>query len=229
MATKKELISETILQVTQSSPSDDLSLDERQIAFWATYVLNSLVATEVNSKIERGENIPAIYIKTAQCEPMEVEDNDCSDGCQDRIYAELDEEVLVVNKDSGIVRVITDEGDLITKGFPQTMDMLRYMPFAKPSLENPIYYLQGTKVFVEGFKAVDLPFNKLHISYIPKQDVSTLDDDDTVLASDLVLPQLIGSLVSIAKQELYGSMPDQANDGVDVKQPNYLIQARNPE
>src|SRR6185369_5113976 len=103
MATKAQLISDVMLQVYAGTPSDDANLEEREVAFWLGFHVNQLVATELNSKLARGEQFPAVYKKRASCEVLTVEDIECGDDCQDRVYALLSEDVLTVNKDAGII------------------------------------------------------------------------------------------------------------------------------
>lgn len=228
MATKAQLISDVLLQVYEGAPSDDANLEEREIAFWLSFHLNQLVATELNSKLAKQEQFPSVYKKRASCEVLTVEDIDCGDDCQDRVYAELSEDVLTINKDAGIIRVITDDGDIVTKTSIESIDILRYMPFAKPSTENLVYLREGKRIYIEGLKSVDVPFNKLNVDYIPKQDLLTMSNSDEVLVSDLVLPQLIDLTVQRAKQEIYGSQQDLTNNGVDDSQPVYHTQIANP-
>jgi len=228
MATKSEFISTVFLQVYEGAPSDDANLEEREVAFWGTFHLNQLVANELNEKLKRGEQFPSVYKKRAACEVLSIEEAQCGDGCQDRVYVQLPEDVLTINKDAGIVRVTTDEGDLVTKGSTETLDILRYMPYAKPSNENLVYYRESAKIFVEGIKNADVPFNELNVVYIPKQDIAALGNDDEILASDLVLPQLIDLVVQRAKMELYGSQQDVANDGTDGVTTKYHELIKNP-
>lgn len=219
--TVEQFVSDISLQVYQAAPSDDAELDPRQIKFWGSYFLNMLVATECNSKIARDEQIPVIYKKRTTCKVPEQEDIDCTDDCNDRVFVTLPEAVLTLNKDAGIIRVSTDEGDMVTKMSVETIDMMEHMPYARPSLENLIYYRQGQLLFVKGFKPVDLPFTELNIDYIPKQDLLELENTDEVLVSDLVLPQLIAMTVDQAKRELYGTQQDPGNDGQDNKKQLY--------
>jgi hypothetical protein len=228
MPTKAQLVSDVILQVYEGAPSDDANLEADQVAFWLTYYLNQLVATELNEKLKRGEMFPSVYKKRASCEVLAVEASDCNDACQTRVYATLDEEVLTINKDAGIMRVTTDEGDVVLKASVETLDMLRYMPWAKPSSENLVYLREGSKIYVEGMKSVDVPFNEINVDYIPKQDVYAMADTDTVLVSDLVLPDLIDLTVRKAKLEIYGSQQDVTNDGIDNSAPTYHEQIANP-
>lgn len=228
MATKAQLISTVFLQVYEGAPSDDANLEEREVAFWLTLHLNQLVATELNEKLKRGEPFPSIYKKRASCEVLTLEDIDCGDDCQDRVFTELTEDILTINRDAGVLRVITDEGDIVLKASIETLDFLRYMPFAKPSSENLVYVREGKKFYIEGMKGVDVPFSKLNIDYIPKQDLSSMAETDEVLVSDLVLPELIDLTVQRAKQEIYGSQQDLANNGVDDSTPVYHTQIANP-
>jgi hypothetical protein len=207
MATKTEILSDIQLQLLQSAPTDDSELELSQIAFWVDQFLNALVTNEINSKLIKSEQIPSIYIKRESCIVGEVEDTECSDDCEDRIFVELEEDVLTLNKDWGIIRVETSEGDTIR--------------FAKPSENNLLYSRQGTKIFIEGIKEPDLNFDKINVWYVPKQNVSTLSDSDEVLVSDLVLPQLIQAVVEVGRHELYGTQADVSQDGQDVKSQNY--------
>lgn len=228
--TKKELISDVILQLTQSDPSDDLALDERQIAMWLTYHANAIVTTELNSKLAKNEMIPSIYVTREECIVSDLEDTDCGDDCQDRISVSLLGDPLTLNDDGGIVMVQTDDGDQVLKAGSITMIMLfRSMRFARPSSENLVYYRQGTKIYIEGMPLSDIPFDKFHVWYVRKQDYTTASDSTQILVSDLVLPALIDSIVQRGKMELYGGQVDRANDGVDPKSPVYHTAIQNPE
>lgn len=226
--TKEQFISDVELQVYQGQISDDAELSKDQIAFWGSYNLNMLVANELNEKLKRGEFFPAVYKKRASCEVLTKEDVDCADDCGDRVFAELDEEVLSINKDAGIMRVITDEGDIVLKASVETLDFLRYMPFSKPDTENLVYIREGNKIYIEGLKPVDIPFNKINVDYVPRQNMLTMANTDTILVSDMVLPQVIDLTVQRAKMELYGSQADKENDGVDYKDTVYHTAIANP-
>jgi hypothetical protein len=226
--TKQQIISDVILQLTQASPSDDLELEEDQVAFWVTYSLNMLVAIEINSKLSKRESIPSVYIKKASCKVAEVEDTECTDDCADRIFVELEDGILTLNDDAGIIEIETDQGDMVKKASVETLHMFKHLRFAKPSEENLVYTHEGSKIYIEGLKAVDLPFDKLNIWYVPQQNLLDLADTDEVLASDLVLPQVIDLAVERGKFELYGTQPDTENDGVDYKKTMYHTAISNP-
>ena len=220
--TKKQLVFDALMQLTQASPSDDVEVSEKQLAFWLSYELNRLVAAEINSKTAKGEMIPSIYIKRTELEVAELEEEDGVNEEDERIFVQLTEEPLTLNKGAEIVLVETDEGDEVKRSDIQLSKQLKHLRFAKPYLENLVYYRQSPlNLYVEGFKPVDLPFNKLFVYYVPKQDLLTMSDDDEVLVSDLILPEVINSTVQRGMLELYGTQPDVSNDGSDVKDARY--------
>ena len=228
--TKAQIISDVILQLTQANPSDDLSLDDAQVAAWLTYVANLLVAAEINSKLALNEMVPSIYITREECVLGETEDTDCGGDCQDRIAIELDNEVMTLNNDGGIVMVQTEDGDQVLKaGSINNIILFRNMRFSKPSGENFVYYRQGNKIYIEGMKFNDIPFDKFHVWYVKKQNYMTASDSTEVVVSDLVLPSLISAIVQLGKMELYGTQVDVANDGVDKKDTVYHTAIQNPE
>lgn len=211
MPTKRQLIYDTLMQISQAAPSDDIEISEKQVAFWLSYELNRLVTVELNEKTKRGEPFPAVYVKRSDLEVGEVGD----DG---RIYVELDEEPLALNKQAGILTVITDQEDEIKRSDLQSIQSLKHLRFAKPSFENPLYYHQyPNHLYIVGFGEVDLPFNEVAIFYVPRQDLLTMDDDEEVLVSPIILPDVISATVDRGMAELYGGQQDTANDGSDSK------------
>jgi hypothetical protein len=224
MPTKAQLISDIELQVYQGAISDDANLEKTQVAFWISEAINALAANEINEKIKRQEPIPACYIKRAELEVPELDEEDS------RIYLELEEDFLTVNKTMGIVRVITDEGDPILRASVETLDILNTLRWTKASENNIIFYPQAPRrLYLEGLKEVDLPFNSVYVFYVPKQDVEALADTDEVLVSDMTLPLVVQTVVAKAKAEIYGGQEDKNNNGVSDAQPIYHQQIRQPE
>lgn len=214
--TVQQLLGDVILQVYEGSPSDDNSLDERQVLFWLSYHLNELVTQECNRKIKKDEAIPPIYTKRAAYQPIDIETNPAGTP-QDRLFVTLDDQVLALWKDAGIIRVTTSDGNIVTRVNLADLNMLLYMPFACPTAENPVFYRQAEKIYLVGFKDVDAPFEELNVDYVPKQDLTTASLTDEVLVSDETLPRIIDLTVQRAKLEIYGTTSDEENDGTDKK------------
>jgi len=56
----------------------------------------------------------------------------------------------------------------------------------------------------------------------------TMDDEDEVLISDQLVPVLVDAVVQRGKLELYGTQPDESNNGRDNKAPVYHTQIASP-
>jgi hypothetical protein len=228
--TKLELISDVILQLTQSSPSDDLALDSRQIAEWLTYHANLIIATEINSKLALSEMIPSIYQTHEMCRVLELEDVECGGDCEDRVKLTVTYPVMTLNNDGGVIMLQTYDGQQILKaGDISKLMLLRQMRFAKPSDDNFVYYRQGQTFYIEGIPSNDLDGFDCHVTYVRQYDYSTAADSDQVVASELVLPIIIDRLVSHGKLELYGTQVDETSDGVDPKKLVYHQAVKNTE
>lgn len=228
MHTKERLISDIILQLTQGSPSDDLALEEEQVAYWLQYYLHDLIRREILDYQRKGQMIPPVYIRRDIALKLKEESVTDVDAVKQRIYAELVDDVLDLPRDGGIIRVLDYDRNLIQKTSVEELEHLRNLRFAKPSLNNILYYREGKKIFIEGFNTADISFNPVMVSFIPKQDVLALADNGEILITDQLVPILIDLCVQRGKLELYGSETDKANDGIDNKEIKYHTAIQNP-
>ena len=229
MVTKSQIISDIELQLYGGTISDDAAIEKSQIAFWASNFLNQFVANECNEHLKRGQYIPSVYQTQATIEVPILEELEDIDEDDERIYIELDEEVLTLNKDGGVLTLLDDQNNEFKKVDIQTLQMFKHTKFGKPSHDNILYYRQGNRIFLYGFKPVDIPFEAVQVWFVPKQNLLEMTDDQEVKVSDLVLPQVIAATVETGKLQLYGSQADKTNNAEDDSVPVYHQQIRRPE
>jgi hypothetical protein len=247
MTTKQKLIDDVILQLTQGSPSDDLQLEYNQVAQWATYHLNDLVAREVTGLLQKGYMIPPIYLKreeaAIQLVPVDPDQGDSlivtgnqplvgvnieEDAVKNRFYIDILGDILNLPKDRGLVQLLFDGVGLIYKISQENLMMLNDLRFARPRRKNMTYYRYGNRrIYLDGFGESHLG-KKVIVDYIPFQDVFTMDGEDEIKISDTLEPVLVDMLVQRGKLELYGTQVDTANDGTDNKQVQYHTAISNP-
>lgn len=228
MITKEDLVSDIVLQLTQSAPSKDLELEEEQVAFWIQYHLNDLIKKEILAEQAKGKKIPPIYIvREIDLELTEEEVEDISDINQ-RMYVELENEVLDLPNDDGVVKVLDYDLNSLGKTTTEDLEDTKHFRFAKPSTENPLFYREGKLIFIIGLNTADIEFNPFMVHYVKKQDVLTMTDTDEILITDQLIPILIDLCVQRGKLELYGTQADAENDGKDTKQPMYHLGIQNP-
>ncbi len=227
--TKEKLIGDVILKLTQAAPSQDLEIEEIQVAFWLTTEINFLMTQEVQKYLNQGKPIPPIYLTRETCNQLSEEDVTCVDEDKQRFYFELEGEVLDVENDGGIVQVLTDEYEEVFKANLELLPTLNQMRFTKPSSEILIWSRQGDLIFVEGLLDSDVDFNKIIVSYVSKQDIVAMNDTDVVILSDMLVPILIDRVVEQGKLELYGTQPDvDGNNSTDIKSLVYHRSIQNP-
>lgn len=226
--TKARIISDIELALLQSNPSDDSELEKDQIAQWVQYHLHDLIRQEVTAEMKKGNGVPPIYLIREEGLEMSEEDVEGIADSKQRFWVDLTEDVLDLPDDAGIVRVEDYDGNLIMKTNIEQLSMVRDLRFSKPTINNVLYYRIGKKVFVDGFNTGDSEFNPIIVYFVPKQDVTAMEDSDEIIISDQLIPILVDLCVQRGKLELYGTQVDIANDGTDTKQVQYHTAISNP-
>lgn len=226
--TKENLIGDVMLQLTQAVLTDDIAIEELQIASWATDYLNDLVRRECTAEMKKGKFIPAIYIVRETGLPLTEEAVADVDDEDQRMYLTLTGEVVDLPNEGGVVKVLDYDLNTISKTSTENLEVISDLRFAAPSSENPLYYLEGNKIFIKGFATSDLEFNDFMVHYVARQDVMALEDEDEIKATEQVINVLTDLLVARGLKELYGGQPDTSNDSVDRKQPVYHTAIQNP-
>lgn len=227
MTTKLQFISDIELALTQGAPSDDLNLEQDQIAYWINDVLNDLKRKEIIAEKAKGKSIPPIYIvRETGLELTEEEVEDIDDENQ-RMYIELEGSVLDLPNDGGIVKVLDYDLNLIRKTSVEDLEDTKNLRFAKPSADNVLHYREGTKIFIEGLATSDIEYNPFIVDYVLSQDIIAMDDDDEILMSDQLANIVGAQVIATGKQQLYGTQIDESNDGTDSKNPAYHLMINN--
>lgn len=226
--TKEQLISDVVLQLTQSAPTDDIAIENLQLESWGTDFLNDLVRRECTSEMKKGKFIPSVYITRETGLPLTEEAIADIDDEDQRMYLELTGEVIDLPNDGGVVKVLDYDLNTISKTSTENLEVISDLRFAAPSSENPLYYVEGDRIFIKGFNTADLDFNDFMVHYVARQDLMTMEDTDEIKASDQVINVLIDLMVARGLKELYGGQPDTASDSVDRKQPVYHTAIQNP-
>lgn len=184
-----------------------------------TGVIGKIYYTENDNKYYKW--ISTGYVNISRYEVEKAESNQ-------RMSFTLSADVVDLYNDAGIVRVLTDEYDVVNKTSVQDIDMVRQLRFAGPTPETLVWYRTGKVVFIEGLNKSEIYDNTFIVDFVEKQNLLTLADSGQVRVSDVVLPVLIDRVVQRGKLQMYGTVPDVASDGVDVKQQMYHTAISNP-
>jgi predicted nucleic acid-binding protein len=145
-----------------------------------------------------------------------------------RMYFTLIGNVVDLYNDAGIIRVLSDEYDVVNKSSVDSLDMVKHLRFSGPTPEQLVWYRTGKQIYIEGLNTSEISDNSFIVDYVEKQNVLSLGDNDEIRVSDILLPTLIDRVVQRGKLQMYGTVPDVSNDGADVKQQMYHTAISNP-
>lgn len=210
--TKHQLISDIILRITKSKPSDDLEIEPTQIAFWIDQLLPSMVQQVLNNKLINGGTIDPAYICVEECVSPSLKLKDCVD-CQNNVYICLKNVPLELYRDKGVIRVADEDGQWADKVTLEELDNLRQLRFSKPSLKNIKYHRVKGTLYFHGITSNTYHLFNFNIAYVPSQNVSALSDSDVVYVGDDILAPLADALEARLRRQMYQSDEDLENNG----------------
>jgi hypothetical protein len=217
--TKQELIDDIILRVTKSAPSDDLELEPRQIEFWFDLVIAEILPKWLDSKIVKGQDIPSSMIVVEDNLEATVEDVTMLNQYHDRVFIQPElYSVLDLANDGGLIRVITDQGQVVNKVPLTRLDSISKMTFGKPSRENLLHTRINDNIYIHGLSPKHVALTQFSIAYIPKIVLQDLEDDDEVPLTEEVIGLISDAVEDKALKQMYGE-PDTENDAEDDNQP----------
>lgn len=214
MATKKQLVDDIILRITKGAPSDDLELEPSQIIFWFDLVAGELVPKYLNSKMTKKEVIAPVLIEIEDNKTGVVEDVTMLDGYNDRVYITVDKTPISLDNDSGVLRVITEEGSVVNKMSIERLDTLNNLRFGKPSRDNLIYVRINNRLYIQGLSPKHVGITKFSVYYIPTPGITDLEDDDEVKLPDEVIGLISDGVEDKARRQMNG-VADNENDAED--------------
>lgn len=215
MPTKSQFVSDIILRVTASKPSDDLELEPRQIAYWLDQVLNSVVKTALDDKLKRGDNIDATYLYPQYNVDVNMENNNGSSV----FYLDLDFEPMNLWRDRGIVRVANSDGlGLVNRINFAELDTLANLKLSKPNLKNINYSRIKSRLILHGLDQDTYAINNFDLVYVPlTKALDLLKPNDNIYVGEDLIPIIAETIVKMAKDELSG-INDVENDSVQTEQ-----------
>ena len=206
-----------ILSVTGLNPSDDTNVDKSYVMYLLAQVRDASVKGYLDKAIQAGLPIDSQYIVRETCKVLSIEDEDCVDEEDERIYVTLEKRPLDIIRDMGVVEVTTDEKISVLKAQMQNITMFRDLRFSKPSANNLVYYRHDKKIVIEGLSSKNLKGDEFIVDYVPALASEALVATDELLVSDALLPTVVDTVTKMLMEQL-GMPQDVENDGVPPSQ-----------
>lgn len=219
MATKHQLVSDIILRVTKGKPADDLELEPKQVEFWIQLALDGLITEALNANVGIRDYVPEFYVRSEKCRALNQEVLDCVEDDKERLYIVLSKPPLELLGDRAIIRVKTNTGDTAHKARLSTIDFIEHLEFAKPGLDNLVYYRDGKqKLVICGVPKALKESLDFFVWYVPQTNLECFSDNEEVPIANDMLDELLARVEDIARRQMSGA-PDLENDGQDDAAP----------
>ena len=135
----------------------------------------------------------------------------------DRVYIETTKDIMDLYDDRGVLRVITEDGQIANRVAIENLDTLNSMTFSRPSEDNLLYSKVNQKLYIHGLSPKNVGLVMFSVTYLPKINISDLDDADEVKLTDEIIGLIIDAVEDKGKRQLLG-IPDVDNDAEDDNQ-----------
>jgi hypothetical protein len=208
---KEKLISDIELRLAGGEISDDRRVPRRQISHWLDIVRDRLVQDELNKSLSDGDSILGSYLEPPD-EALEIEQDDAAHLDDPRYYVTLTKTPLTIQGDRGIVKVLTSDLEPVLKTNIAEVDIVKRLHYAKPTINNPLYWRRGNRLYLEGVSSRIKNDYTIDVYYVVSYGNNSPEEDEDFKISDQLVPLLLDLVEETARRE-YQIPPDIENDG----------------
>ena len=202
---KGDLISDLELRLSAAKPSDDDSVNRRQISDWIDLARDNYYASIIESRnfdrslIHKEEELPVLQKENTH-NPTQY-------------YVDLEFLPLHNKVNRGIIMVNTDSGNTVYEEDFEHMKELSNLLFSNPKSTNLAYYQEGNRIYFEGFTSLSYTENKINVYYIPSEVDREASETDNYFLSPSDKDFVIKMAFEIGMQEMAQGDGDTENDG----------------
>lgn len=175
-ATKKQLVDDVELRLTQGKPSADFEIPKVQIERWVDIARDKYITEYIIESMKVGgvHSIDPIYIEQATGTVTAVA------GIGHKSAALAANVLDIPPNDAGMVqlRMYKTSSTTYTKVLKSdifTNDLIEDMEFSASTLAKPTYYRIGTDVYVKGLGSITVGDYAIHLEYIQGMTGGTTD------------------------------------------------------
>lgn len=215
------LADDIILRLTQSNPTDDSEIEKSQVMYLLAQNRDLLAKNYLDKQLAAAQPIDTQFITRHIADTVEIENEDEIAIDDERLYVELPVQPLTIVNDMGVVQVLTQEYLPVLRYRGEYMTRYQNLRFGKASSKNICFYRYDRKIIIKGLTRKNKDNDKFIVDYIPALASQTLTDSTDIKLSDALLPELTNMVEEIMKRQMYQSVQDLENDG--VQEPNNKV------
>lgn len=208
------LADDIILRLTQSAPTDDSEIEKSQVMYLLAQNRDMLAKNYIDKQLSNAQPIDTQFITRYIGDTIEIEDESEIAIDNERLYVQLPVQPLTLVNDMGVVQVMNQEYLPVLRYRGEYMTRYQNMRFTKASPTNICFYRYDLKIIIKGLTRKNKDNDKFIVDYIPALASQTLTDATDIKLSDALLPELTNLVEEVMKRQMYQSVQDLENDGV---------------
>lgn len=208
------LADDIILRLTQSKPSDDSEIEKSQVMYLLAMHRDLLAKNYLDKQIINSQPLDTIFKDRLIATTIEQEDESTIVADDERLYVTLPNQPLSLINDMGVIQVLNQEYLPILRYRNENFTVYQSLRFAKASPVNICFYRDNLKIIIKGLTRKNKDNDKFIVDYCPALASQTLTEATDVKLPDSMLPELTALVEEVMRREIYQSVQDLENDGV---------------
>lgn len=215
MPTRSQIVDDLELRLYASKPSDDIHFSKSQASFLVDNVRDEILTEKFEEQIKKGDQLEPFYYtretgKTLSKEAITGGDDEFSDF---RYSFSLDNDVLPLSKDKGLVMVRDNYGRILAHATENEQDFLSKLPYGGFDTKCQVFYRENRNIFIESSIPSSSSVYTYSVTYIPMGN--SAGDDDPYPLEDQLVPELTDRVEQILRRQMQIGLGDTENDGTD--------------
>jgi hypothetical protein len=212
------LSDDLFLRLTKSAPTDDFELEETQVMYLLAQERDNIVKQYLDAQIKAAQPLETQYKDRVAADTLEIEDDALIVVDDERMYVEVPHQPLPLINDMGIMQVLTQEYLPVDRFRVENFTIYQNLRFAKASPKHLCWYRDGRKCIIKGLTQKNRENDKFVVDYFPAIASQTLTRSTDIKLSDALLPMLTGNVEVLLRRQVYETVQDVVNDGIQAPQ-----------
>jgi len=208
------LADDIILRLTQSNPSDDSEIEKSQIMYILAMNRDLIAKKYLDAQIVAGQPMDTQCKTRLVATTIELEAESTINVDDERLYLELPVQPLTLIGDMGVIQVLNQEYLPVLRYRNEYFTRYQNLRYAAASSFNICFYRDDRKIILKGLTQKNRDNDKFIVDYCPALASQTLTDATDVKLSDALLPELTNVVEEILKRQMYQSVQDTENNGI---------------
>ena len=210
--TKKIIIDDIILRVTDFHPTDDFDIPRAHISYILDTVRDRFVSDTTIKDLRNGGFPNSIYIVKDSGLTVTPEGDGTSTDCALRHYVTMTRDPIWAPDDGAIVAVTFADGTKVDRVSQDDMDFIKHLTGSSPSSSAPVFHREGRRIYIDEISSIQANDLTVNVHYVPTIGYET-DETVTYELDDSLRINVTDTVADILIEQMGGIIDDDIEDG----------------